>query len=77
MFTYIVRYTALMRKDEYDLLDEKHERTTLSGVDEKPHKKSPDTYAVSGLFVLLPVDRTWRHCRVQSSGLIGEPACCN
>ena len=31
---------------------------TLSGVDEKPHKRSPDIYRLSGLFVLLHVDRS-------------------
>ncbi len=30
---------------------------TLRGVDEKPQNQSPDTFAVSGLFVLLHVDR--------------------
>lgn len=31
-------------------------QATLSGVDEKPYK-SPDTFDVSGLLVLLPIDR--------------------
>ena len=43
--------------------------TTLSGVDEKPINQSPDAFTVSGLFVLLLVDRTRGNCRVQSSSL--------
>jgi hypothetical protein len=38
--------------------EEKQERPTLSGVDEKPQRKAPVIRRLPGLFVLLRVDRT-------------------
>ena len=44
-----------------------NEHTTLSGVDEKPHKKAKIRNDLSGLFVLLLVDRSRPGYWVQSS----------